>query len=141
MPAKRQAMSVLRLRVTVAHESIVRPCKYLEYCITLLTAIPRVDELKMPSCMQIAYCLPQHCHIFLSALVRPSGIVKPTDNDFFLLIMTLSFTDNDFLFTENGNISKRQKSILVNFISLSVNRNLLISIVATMALIMIFHYQ
>ena len=26
-----------------------------------------------------------------------SGIVKPTDNDFFLLIMTLSFTDNDFL--------------------------------------------
>jgi hypothetical protein len=27
----------------------------------------------------------------------PSGIVKPTDNDFFLLIMTLSFTDNDFL--------------------------------------------
>jgi hypothetical protein len=26
-----------------------------------------------------------------------SGIVKPTDNDFFSLIMTLSFTDNDFL--------------------------------------------
>ena len=25
-----------------------------------------------------------------------SGIVKPTDNDFVLLIMTLSFTDNDF---------------------------------------------
>jgi hypothetical protein len=24
------------------------------------------------------------------------GIVKPTDNDFFLLKMTLSFTDNDF---------------------------------------------
>jgi len=45
------------------------------------------------------------------------------------------------LFTENGNISKRQKSILVNFISLSVKLNLLISIVATMALIMIFHYQ